>query len=288
MSETAAASAATTVVTGSTGRLGGRVARRLAERGIPQKLLARSPERAPRLTGAVAVRGDYADQGAAREALAGARTLFMVSASESADRLAQHKRFVDAAAEAGVRHLVYVSFYGAAPDATFTLARDHFHTEQHIRASGLAYTFLRDNLYAEFVPDLVGEDGVIRGPAGSGRAAFVAQDDIADAAAAVLSRPDDHAGMTYDLTGPEALSLDDAATVLSEQLGRAVTYRRETVEEAYASRASYGAPTWQLDAWVSTYTAIASGELDGVSDAVPRLTGRPATPLADVVRAVTR
>ncbi|MEE1836162.1 SDR family oxidoreductase [Streptomyces sp. SP17KL33] len=288
MSETAADSAATMVVTGSTGRLGGRVARRLAERGIPQKLLARSPERAPRLTGAVAVRGDYADQDAAREALAGARTLFMVSASESADRLAQHKTFVDAAAEAGVRHLVYVSFYGAAPDATFTLARDHFHTEQHIRASGLAYTFLRDNLYAEFVPDLAGEEGVIRGPAGSGRAAFVAQDDIADAATAVLSRPDDHAGMTYDLTGPEALSLDDAAAVLSEQLGRAVTYRRETAEEAYASRASYGAPAWQLDAWVSTYTAIASGELDGVSDAVPRLTGRPATPLADVVRAVTR
>ncbi|MBE4737260.1 MULTISPECIES: SDR family oxidoreductase [Streptomyces] len=285
MSEATAASAPTTVVTGSTGRLGGRVARRLAERGIPQKLLARSPERAPRLTGALAVRGDYADHDAVREALAGTRTLFMVSASESADRLARHKAFVDAAAEAGVRHLVYVSFYGAAPDATFTLARDHFHTEQHIRASGMAHTFLRDNLYAEFVPDLVGEDGVIRGPAGSGRAAFVAQDDIAEAAAAVLSRPDDHAGVTYDLTGPESLSLDDAAVVLSEHLGRAVTYRRETVEEAYASRASYDAPGWQLDAWVSTYTAIASGELDGVSDAVPRLTGRPATPLTDVVRA---
>ncbi len=94
--------------------------------------------------------------------------------------------------------------------------------------------------------------------------------------------------MTYDLTGPESLSLDDAAAVLSEQLRRAVTYREETVEEAYASRASSGAPGWQLDAWVSTYTAIASGELDGVSDAVPRLTGRPATPLADVVRAMAR
>ncbi|MFF7392157.1 SDR family oxidoreductase [Streptomyces scabiei] len=288
MSGTTAASTATTVVTGSTGRLGGRVARRLAERGLPQKLLVRSPERAPRLTGAVAVRGEYADRDAVLEALAGTRTLFMVSASESADRLARHKAFVDAAAEAGVQHLVYLSFYGAAPDATFTLARDHFHTERHIRASGLAHTFLRDNLYAEFVPDLVGADGAIRGPAGSGRAAFVAQDDIADAAAAVLSRPDDHAGVTYDLTGPESLSLDDAAAVLSEQLRRAVTYREETVEEAYASRASYGAPGWQLDAWVSTYTAIASGELDGVSDAVPRLTGRPATPLADVVRAMAR
>ncbi|WNZ14223.1 SDR family oxidoreductase [Streptomyces sp. 11x1] len=286
MSGTTAASTPTTVVTGSTGRIGGRVARRLAERGLPQKLLVRSPERAPRLTGAVAVRGEYADRDAVLDALAGTRTLFMVSASESADRLAQHKAFVDAAVEAGVRHLVYLSFYGAAPDATFTLARDHFHTERHIRASGLAYTFLRDNLYAEFVPDLVGEDGAIRGPAGSGRAAFVAQDDIADAADAVLSRPDDHAGVTYDLTGPDSLSLDDAAAVLSERLGRAVTYRQETVEEAYASRAAYGAPDWQLDAWVSTYTAIAAGELDGVSDAVPRLTGRPATPLADVVHAV--
>ncbi|PIM69408.1 NAD(P)-dependent oxidoreductase [Streptomyces sp. JV178] len=271
-------------LTGSTGRLGGRVARRLAEGGVPLRLVVRRPERAPKLPGAVAVRGDYADRAAVRQALAGTRTVFMVSASESADRLVQHRAFVDAAAEAGVRHLVYVSFFGAAPDATFTLARDHFHTEEHIRASGMAYTFLRDNLYAEFVPDLVGEDGVIRGPAGRGRAAFVGQDDIADAAAAVLSNPDDHAGRTYDLTGPEALTLDEAAAILSARLGRTVTYRPETVEEAYASRASYGAPPWQLDAWVSTYTAIAAGELDGVSDAVPRLTGHPATPLAEIVR----
>lgn len=202
MSEASGTSVPTLAVTGSTGRLGGRVARRLAVRGVPQTLLVRSPERAPRLPGAVAVRAEYADRNAVRDALTGTRTVFMVSASESADRLARHRAFVDAVAEAGVRHLVYVSFYGAAPDAAFTLARDHFHTEQHIRASGLAYTFLRDNLYAEFVPDLVGEDGVIRGPAGNGRAAFVGQDDIADAAAAVLLRPDDHAGATYDLTGP--------------------------------------------------------------------------------------
>lgn len=278
----------TIAVTGSTGRLGGRVARRLAARGVPQKLLVRSPQRAPRLPGAVAVRGDYADQDSVRDALAGTHTVFMVSASESADRLAQHKAFVTAAVEAGVRHLVYVSFYGAAPEATFTLARDHFHTEQHIRASGLAYTFLRDNFYAEFVPDLVGQDGVIRGPAGQGRAAFVAQDDIADAAVAVLSRPDDHAGTAYDLTGPASLTLTEAAAVLTEHLGRTVTYRPETVQEAYASRVSYGAPPWQLDAWVSTYTAIASGELDGVSDAVPRLTGHPATSLARVVRDADR
>lgn len=276
------------VVTGATGRLGGRVARRLAERGVPQRLLVRGPERAPRLPGAVAVGGDFGDRDAVLRALAGAETVLMVSASESADRLGRHRTFVDAAADAGVRHLVYVSFYGAAPDAVFTLARDHFHTEEHIRSRGLAYTFLRDNLYADFVPEFVGEDGVIRGPAGQGRAAFVAQDDIADAATAVLARPDDHAGAVYDLTGPEALTLAEAAAALSEVLGRTVVYRPETVEEAYASRASYGAPPWQLDAWVSTYTAVAAGQLAGVSDAVPRLTGRPATPLADVLRAAAR
>ncbi|MGW3037420.1 SDR family oxidoreductase [Streptomyces sp. NPDC001178] len=273
------------VVTGATGRLGGRVARRLAERGLAPRLLVRSPERAPALPGATVVRGGYGDHDAVLRGLSGAQTVFMVSASETADRVSQHKAFVDAVAEAGVRHLVYVSFFGAAPDAVFTLARDHFHTEEHIRASGLAYTFLRDNIYADFVPGLVGEDGVIRGPAGQGRAAFVGQDDIADATAAVLTRPADHAGRTYDLTGPESLTLDAAAAILSEVQGRTVTYRPETVEEAYASRASYGAPQWQLDAWVSTYTAIAAGQLDGVSDAVPRLTGHPATPLADVVRA---
>lgn len=276
--------APTIAVTGSTGRLGVRVARRLAERGLRQKLVVRRPERAPHLPGAVAVRGDYGDRATVTEALAGVPTVFMVSASESADRLAQHKAFVDAAAAAGVGHLVYVSFFGAAPDATFTLARDHFHTEEHIRASGLAYTFLRDNMYAEFVPDLAGEDGVIRGPAGQGRAAFVGQEDIADAAAAVLTRPAGHAGATYDLTGPESLTLEEAAVIVSEQLGRTVTYRPESLEEAYASRASYGVPQWQLDAWVSTYTAIANGELDGVSDAVARLTGHPATSLADIVR----
>ncbi|WP_314219226.1 SDR family oxidoreductase [Streptomyces zaehneri] len=275
----------TLVVTGATGRLGGRVARRLAARGVAQRMLVRSPERAPELPDATPVQGGYGDHDAVLRALDGAKTVFMVSASESPDRLVEHKTFVDAAAQAGVEHLVYLSFFGAAPDATFTLARDHFHTEEHIRARGLPYTFLRDNLYAEFVPGLAGEDGVIRGPAGHGRAAFVAQDDVADAATAVLTRPAEHVGCVYDLTGPDSLGFAEAAVILSETQGRTVTYLPETVEEAYASRASYGAPRWQLDAWVSTYTAVAAGELDGVSEAVPRLTGRPATPLADVVRA---
>ncbi|MGY1604263.1 SDR family oxidoreductase [Geodermatophilus sp. SYSU D00815] len=274
-------------VTGATGRLGGRVARRLAAAGVSQRLLVRDPARAPRLPGADVVPASYGDAAAVRAALAGLPTVLMVSASETPDRVDQHRTFVDAAAAAGVRHLVYVSFYGAAPDATFTLARDHWATEEHVRARGLRWTFLRDNLYADFFPQMVGADGALRGPAGDGRVAAVAQDDVADAAVAVLRDPAAHSGRTYDLTGPEALTLAEVAEVLTRATGRAVSYVRETVEEAYASRAAYGAPGWQVDAWVSTYTAIAAGELAGVSTAVPDLTGHPARGLEQVARDAT-
>jgi uncharacterized protein YbjT (DUF2867 family) len=126
---------------------------------------------------------------------------------------------------------------------------------------------------------------VIRGPAGDGRVAAVAQDDIAEVAALVLREPAAHAGRSHDLTGPQALTLAEVATILTAATGRPVTYHPETVEEAYASRASYGAPGWLLDAWVSTYTAIAAGEMAAVSSAVPDLTGHPARTLEQVLRA---
>ncbi|CCK25373.1 hypothetical protein BN159_0994 [Streptomyces davaonensis JCM 4913] len=277
--------APTYAVTGASGRLGGRIARRLAAAGLPQTLLVRTPSRAPELPGATAVSGAYDDHDAVARALRPTDRVLMVSASETPDRVQQHRSFIDAAAAAGVAHLVYISFYGAARDATFTLARDHWHTEQHLRASGVPFTFLRDNLYADFMPALVGEDGVIRGPAGAGRAAVVAQDDIADAAVAVLRDPAVHVGRTYELTGPEALGLTDIAATIAAVTARPVSYVPETVEEAYASREGHGAPDWQLDAWVSTYTAIADGSLAGVTTAIEDLTGHPATPLEQVLRA---
>ena len=271
------------VVTGASGRLGGRIARRLAAEGLSLRLVVRDPSRAPDLPGASVAVAEYGDRDAVRRALDGAETVLMVSASESADRVDRHRAFIDAAADAGAGHLVYTSFVGAAPDSVFTLARDHWATEQHLRASGLTWTFLRDNLYADFLPQMVGEDGVIRGPAGDGRVAVVAQDDIVDAAVAVLRDPAPHAGRTYDLTGPEALSFAEMAEIITAQTGRAVRYHDETLEEAYASRSHYGAPDWQVDAWVSTYTAVASGEVSAVSPDVPRLTGRPATSLAELL-----
>lgn len=270
-------------ITGATGQLGGRVARLLAAAGVEQRLVVRTPAKAPSLPGTTVVQASYGDRDAVRRALDGLDTVLMVSASESERRVDEHRAFVDAAAEAGVRHLVYISFYGAAPDATFLLARDHHVTEQHIEHSGMVWTHLRDNLYADFLTDLAGPDGVIRGPADDGRVSAVTQDDIAAAATAVLLDPGAHRGRSYSLTGPEAITLSEAAATMSRVLGRDYSFEDETLEEAYASRASYGAPGWQLDAWVSTYTAIAAGELAGVTGDVELLTGRPATSLADLL-----
>jgi NAD(P)H dehydrogenase (quinone) len=270
-------------VTGATGGLGGRVARRLAERGAAQRLVVRDPARAPELAGAELQTGSYDDGEGLRRAFDGTRTLFMVSASEAPDRVRLHANVVDAAVAAGVERVVYTSFFGAAPDCTFTFGRDHWHAEEHIRASGLGYTFLRDNLYIDFVPLMVGADGAIRGPAGDGRVAAVARDDIADVAVAALLG-DGHEGRSYDMTGPEALTLAEVAEELSRAAGRTIRYQAETLEEAYASRASYGAPGWEVDGWVTTYVAIANGDLQEVSGDVAAVAGHPPMRLAEFLR----
>ena len=272
-------------VTGSTGQLGGRVGRRLAELGVDQRLLVRDAARAPALPGSHVATADYRDRAAVRAALSGIHTLLMVSASETPDRVERHLAFLDEAVEAGVQRIVYVSFFGASATATFTLARDHWATEENLRSTGLAHTILRDNLYADFTPFMIGSDGSIRGPAGDGRAAVVAQDDIAEVAATILTSSGAYDGRTLNLTGPAALTMNEIAAILSDHLDRSVSYIPETIEEAYESRASYGAPPWQIDAWVSTYTAIAAGELAGVSEDIAEVTGHPPMALQQVLAA---
>src|SRR4051812_11929470 len=220
-------------VTGATGIVGGGVAARLAEAGVRERLVVRAPGRAPDLHGAEVRRASgYGAADEMRSALDGAATLFLVPAAEAADRVEQHKAAVDAAVAAGVRRIVYLSFASAAPDATFTLARHHWATEEHIRSRGLAFTFLRMNLYMDFITSMIGADGAIRGPAGDGRVAAILRDDVAAAAAAVLMMAG-HDGHTYDLTGREAFTLGEAAGLMSRMTGTTIRFHDETDEEAF-------------------------------------------------------
>ncbi len=302
----------TLAVTGSTGQLGARVVTLLGD--AVDRLVVRDPSRAPHLRWAPQVTvAAYGDREAARTALAGVDVLFMVSGAESPTRREEHRTFVAAAADAGVGHVVYTSFAGASPDALFTLGRDHADTEAAVRDSGMRFTFLRDNFYADALTLFTRDDGVIHGPAGEGRVALVTRDDVADAAAAVLRDPGAHDGATYTLTGPEAVTLTEAtarlSAVLEDRAGlrdgapvkasgvgegsavlgssvlrRIIRFEDQTIEEAYASRRQWSQEQWQLDAWVSTYTAIRDGEVAEVTADVERLASHAASPLEDAFR----
>ncbi len=268
-------------ITGVTGHLGGFVARKLSEAGLATRLLARSPERAPELSGATVKKCSYEYSDEAVEALSGVDVLFMISAKENPERLQQHLAFVDAAKEAGVKHIVYTSFYNASPDSTFTLACDHAATENYIKEKGLTYTFLRDNFYIDFFVDMAREYGEIKGPAGNGKVSAVVRSDVADVAVEILKNPENWANQTLNMTGPEELSLAEMAEQISHFLGKTVTYVEETVEEAYESRKIWQAEQWEYDSWVSTYTAIAKGEQAGLSNDIKRVLGEEPTSLAE-------
>jgi NAD(P)H dehydrogenase (quinone) len=268
-------------VTGATGAVGGRVARRLAQAGARQLLVVRDRSRAPHLPGAeVRETSGYAAGDDMRAALADADTLFLVPGTEAADRVEQHKTAVDAASDAGVRRIVYLSAIGAAPDATWTLVRQHWQTEEHIRAARVEWTFPRMNLYMDFIPSMVGPDDVIRGPSGDGRVAAILRDDIAASIAALLTG-DGHDGRTYDLTGPEAFTFAEAAELMSRVSGKRISFHDESNEEAFASRAHFRAPDWEVRGWVSSYWAIREGTLQDVSPHVRELTGRDPVSLTE-------
>lgn len=136
----------------------------------------------------------------------------------------------------------------------------------------------------DFLPRLVGADGVIRGPAGAGRAAVVLRDDLADVAVEVLVGEEGE-GQAYDVTGGEAITLGEAAEQMARITGKPIRFHDETLDEAYESRRGFGAPRWEVTAWISSYVAIASGEFAGVTDAVARMAGHEPVRLAEFVEA---
>ncbi|MEU9386995.1 NAD(P)H-binding protein [Streptomyces sp. NPDC048279] len=274
---------ATVAVTGVTGALGGRIAPRLAGRGVPLLLVGRRPDRMPDLPGAQR-RGPaaYGDAAAMRTALVGASTLVLVSGHRTGRRLEEHAMAVEAAAAVGVDRVLYVSLVGASPIATYTNARDQWTTEQFLAGAGIRHTVLRAGIYTSTPAALADEEFVVSGPARTGRAAFVTHEDIADVITAVAlddGPRSEYDGAILEITGPEALTLDECVARIAAATGRPYRFESETFEEAFARRWRRGMSGEQIETWISWYQAIERDEVSVVTDVVPRLTGRPATPV---------
>ena len=282
------------VLTGADGRLGSRLAFRVAAAGGRQRLLVAGRATAPRLPGGaalpetevLAVPAD-ADSRALSSAFEGAHAVFLVPGTDRAARLGTQRAAIDAAVLAGVRHVVYVSSVGAEPHAVASAARDDWLTEEYLRGTDLTWTILRIAMFHRTLTFAVndeshgrGRDALLRAPAGAGRVASVSHDDVADAATAVLldEDPNRHAGRVYHLTGPEALSFDQVAAELSTATGRTIRYAPQTVEQARAL--FYRSTATEVEDWITRCQAIEAGLLAEVHPDVSQLAGRTARSLA--------
>ena len=270
-------------VAGATGPVGRAIAVRLDGLARAQRLVLRDLTLAPRVAGAEASEASYDDVGALRRAFAGVKALALVSATECRDLVQQQIRTIEAAIAAGVERLVYVSVVGASADATYSFAREHFQVEQHLHGTGLPHTILRASYQLDLLPSLCSAEGLVQNPAGEGRLAGVARGDLADVAVAALTE-DGHAGHSYDVTGPESQTMAEIAQQLELASGRRISYVREALDAARASRLAGGAPDWQAEAWASFFGAVSAGEMDVVSDTVSKLTGRAPQTFRDYLR----
>lgn len=268
------------VVTGATGSVGGAVARELAARGVPFRMLVRDAARAPDLPGADVAVGAYEDADALARALEPGDRVFMVSMHASFERrLALHRAFLEVAARRRVGRVAYLSFVGAGPEATFTHARSHGETEALLRDSGLTWVAVRNAMYADEIGDWFDPDGRITGPGGDGRISLTSRRELGEAIAALLADParDDREVVT--ITTPDAVGLAELAARAAEVSGRDLRYEPLSREEWVAYRRALGRQDWSVQGGLAFYDGIAKGEADVVGDDYRRLTGRAPAPI---------
>lgn len=270
----------TILVTGSTGTIGSQLVAALA--GAPNVQVRATRRVGAKDRGTVAanvtpVDFDYDQPALMAAALAGVDKLFLLTPFTE-NQVELGKRLVDAAAEAGVRHIVKLSAIGCELEPGIQLGRWHRSIERHVEASKVAWTFLRPNNFFEnfinYYPP--GTDGNIYLPWGNAACSFMAAADIAAVAARALTTPG-HEGKAYVLTGPEAITIAQAASEIAKVSGRKVAY--VDVPEAAAQEAMLGAgmPAWMVTAMIELHAIDKAGYAAEVTGTFSELVGRPAT-----------
>jgi len=259
-------------VTGATGTVGRELVRLLVERGERPRVIVRDVATARLAFGRTV---DYAEADMDRPetlpaALAGAERVFLLTPATSRQFAREHD-LVTAAASAGVGHVVKTSVFRAGPMSRLRMAQQHGRVEAMITRARLEWTFLRPVF---FMQNLAGQilNGVLCSAAEDGRIAMVDSRDVAAAAAAVLTTSS-HAGRTYTLTGPQTVSFDEAAEVVSSACGGSHTHRRVTPERIREAMLRYGAESWFASDMARLHTMLAAGYEDVVTSDVRRLTG---------------
>ena len=270
------------VVTGATGTIGRAVLRRLSDAGIEARALSRDPSRGPSLPGVQWAQADLAEPDTLRAPFDGADRLFLLTGNaQNMTRLQTNA--VEAAAAAGVDHVVKLSARGAQPGSASAIGRWHHEVEVCLRQTDMAWTMLRPHVFMQNLLDQaerIRTRGTVRAASGDGRVPFIDTRDIADVAATVLTE-DGHAGRTYVLTGGVALDYHQVAAAIGAATGRTVEYVAERPEEARARLTAEGLPDWLVDSRLALAAYHrAGGETARVTRDVFEVTGHPPRSIA--------
>ena len=265
------------LVTGATGNNGSEIVKRLAAQNILVRAMVRDHSRA----GAIAlpnvevVEGDFDRPDTLLSVLSGVdRAFLLTNSSEHAE--AQQLAFVRAAKQSGVAHIVKLSQFAAAADSPVRFLRYHAAVEAAIQSSGMAYTFLRPNLFMQGLlsfKSTIAAQNTFYAAIGEAKVSMIDIRDIADAATAALTGTG-HEGKIYDLTGPQALSHSEAAHYLSDALGHKITFVDIPPETMLETLLRIHFPTWQAEGLLEDYAHYRRGEASVVASGVQDTTGK--------------
>ena len=275
-----------TLVTGATGNTGRPLVELLCQRGVPVRAMVHSATSREQLTGlpVEVIVADLDDAEAVSAALAGIERAYLVTPSSERAQ-AQQERFVELAGKAGVEHLVKLSQLGADEASPVRFLRYHAAVERRVRELGIDFTFLRPNLFFQGLLALSGtirEQGLLPAPIGDARVSAIDVRDIAAVAATALTEPG-HAGATYTLTGPAAVTHAEIADAIGAAAGRTVTFV-DVPPETFATTLRGLLPDWQVDGLLEDYAHYRRGEADAVLSTVADVTGRAPRAVAEFAR----
>ena len=278
-------------VTGAAGKLGGLVVEELQKRGATKVIAGtRQPEKLKALAdrGVAVRRVDFDEPETLASAFEGVDRLLIISTDSlevAGQRIAQHRAAIAAAVKAGVKHIVYTSAPSARPFAEGGLLDDHFRTESALYELPIGWSILRNAFYTDLIPVVAGsalETGkLFSATAGKGKS-YVTRADCATAAAGALLTAE---GQTiYDITGPEAVTQDALAALLTETTGKAVQHTDIPAEALFAGMTGAGVPAFLAKVLVDFDNDTAEGRHEVVTAAVEELSGRKATSVGDYLK----
>ena len=286
------------LVTGATGQFGTKVIDHLLQKGVKPSDISAFVRDAAKAEGlqekGIAIRlGDYADHHSLVNAFRGVEKLLLVSSNDRQaveNRTAHHLNVIKAAKQAQVNHLIYTSFV-RKPDfehsAIAAFQQSHVESEAFLKNSGIAYTILQNGIYQEMIPIFAGqqvaEKGTIFFPAGDGKASYVLREELAEAAAHVLTT-DGHLNQVYQLTNTASVSFNDIAREVARVLGKDVSYQSPSVSDFESTLKSVGVPDQYIGMLSLWAVALAQATMEVEDSTLTNFLGRNPTTVPQFIR----